>query len=559
MTFDESGVPTVHSELGSPSFSGKGGVMEKNSQTSLLWMLKLGIYTDEKMHQQLLDLLETNIRNENPDPDSVRAQYGENTLAVGFLGSNVIAPVLTNEGSTELSYDLLLQDTMPSWLFPVKQGATTVWERWNSYSKEDGFGHQEMNSFNHYSYGSVVEWMYKYMVGIASDPEMPGFQNTILQPTLDTGDQYNSEERINRVNGSYDSYYGVIESNWTSDKGELSSYEAVVPANTTATLYLPVSEEVAMSFKNIDGVTFAGMEEHNGQMTAKLLVQAGGYTFTVENGTLTATVDEGYVSESTADKGILRSVLAYAEAQYASDEFDKVIASVQESFTAALENARAVDADLNAEQAAVDSAWQSLMSEIHKLGFIRGDKTSLGKLIEVANGYAENIERYTGATAAVFTPALEAAKAVYSDGDAMQGEVSEAENALLGAMEQLRYKADKTILEAVLAEANKVDTDNYTAESVAAFNAAKEAADAVYGNDNATQQETDAAAAALREAMSGLQAADTQSTVTPEVEGDKTLTTAGGNAKTGETAPIAAAAMLAIVACAGFAVSRKRK
>ena len=141
----------------------------------------------------------------------------------------------------------------------------------------------------------------------------------------------------------------------------------------------------------------------------------------------------------------------------------------------------------------------------------------------------------------------------------MQGEVSEAENALLGAMEQLRYKADKTILEAVLAEANKVDTDNYTAESVAAFNAAKEAADAVYGNDNATQQETDAAAAALREAMSGLQAADTQSTVTPEVEGDKTLTTAGGNAKTGETAPIAAAAMLAIVACAGFAVSRKRK
>ena len=559
VTFDESGVPTVHSELGSPSFSGKGGVMEKNSQTSLLWMLKLGIYTDEEMHQQLLDLLETNIRNENPDPDSVRAQYGENTLAVGFLGSNVIAPVLTNEGSTELSYDLLLQDTMPSWLFPVKQGATTVWERWNSYSKEDGFGHQEMNSFNHYSYGSVVEWMYKYMVGIASDPEMPGFQNTILQPTLDTGDQYNSEERINRVNGSYDSYYGVIESNWTSDEGELSSYEAVVPANTTATLYLPVSEEVAMSFKNIDGVTFAGMEEHNGQMTAKLLVQAGGYTFTVENGTLTATVNEGYVSESTADKGILRSVLAYAEAQYASDEFDKVIASVQESFTAALENARAVDADLNAEQAAVDSAWQSLMTEIHKLGFIRGDKTSLGKLIEVANGYAENIERYTEATAAVFTPALEAAKTVYSDGDAMQGEVSEAENALLEAMEQLRYKADKSILEAMLAEANKVDTDNYTAESVAAFNAAKEAADAVYGNDNATQQETDAAAAALREAMSGLQAADTQSTVTPEVEGDKTLTTAGGNAKTGETAPIAAAAMLAIVACAGFAGSRKRK
>ena len=525
-----------------------------STQTELMWAFTLGLYDSEEERVELYDRLQTNIANEG---QSIRPTAAENTISVGFLGINVVLPSVTLAGGADQAYDLLLQDVYPSWLNQVDIGATSMWEQWDAYSAEYSFKDSGMNSFNHYSYGVVSEWLYQYMVGITNDA--PGYKSIILQPTIDTGVQYNSKERINDVQGSYDSYYGVIESNWTSEEGALTSYEAVVPANTTATLYLPVSEEAAMRFKNIDGVTFAGMEEHNGQMTAKLLVQAGGYTFTVENGTLTATVDEGYVSEATADKGILRSVLAYAEAQYASDEFDKVIASVQESFTAALENARAVDAELNAEQAEVDSAWQSLMTEIHKLGFIRGDKTSLGKLIEVANGYAENIERYTEATTAVFTPALEAAKAVYSDGDAMQGEVSEAENALLGAMEQLRYKADKSILEEVLAEANKVNTDNYTAESVAAFNAAKEAADVVYGNDNATQQEADAAAAALKEAMSGLKAVETQSIVTPEVEGDKTVTTAGGNAKTGETAPIAAAAMLAIVACAGFAVSRKRK
>ncbi len=234
-----------------------------------------------------------------------------------------------------------------------------------------------------------------------------------------------------------------------------------------------------------------------------------------------------------------------------------MIASVQESFTAALENARAVDADLNAEQAQVDSAWQSLMTEIHKLGFIRGDKTTLGKLIEVANGYAENIERYTEETAKVFTPALEEAKAVYNDADAMQGEVSEAESALLEAMEQLRYKADKTILEAVLAEANKIDTAQYTAETVAAFQTAKEAAEAVYGNDNATQEEINAAAAELSEAMNGLKVAETEIVNTPEVQGDKTLITEGGNAKTGETAPIAVVATLFALTGAGVLLNKK--
>lgn len=79
----------------------------------------------------------------------------------------MILPVLTEIGAADVAYDLLLQDAMPSWLYSVKNGATTVWERWNSYSAEESFGDSGMNSFNHYSYGACLEWMYQYMCGIS--------------------------------------------------------------------------------------------------------------------------------------------------------------------------------------------------------------------------------------------------------------------------------------------------------------------------------------------------------------------------------------------------------
>ncbi len=274
--------------------AGKGGVWENNSQTSLLWMLKLGFYDSEEMRDIAQKLLIENIKNENPDPSSIRAQAGKNTLAVGFLGSNVIAPVLTDIGNPQVSYDLLLQDGQPSWLFEVKAGATTVWERWNSYSPGIGFGDSEMNSFNHYAYGSVVEWMYRYMAGICSDLQEPGFKHVILQPTLDTGTKYNDEERINRVDASYDSVYGRIESSWKSEEGKLAFYHARIPANTTATLYLPVDHMDMGQMPNSSGITFKGMTEHNGQTAAEFTLLSGGYDFTVSDGKVTAAPDKEY-------------------------------------------------------------------------------------------------------------------------------------------------------------------------------------------------------------------------------------------------------------------------
>lgn len=291
----------IKSGKGSSVMQNKGGTYEDNSQTALLWLLKLGYYKDDEMRNTAIKLLVENIKNENPSANSVRSEYGENTLSVGFLGSNVIAPVLSQVGRPDVSYDLLLNDSMPSWLFEVKSGATTIWERWNSYDIENGFGDQEMNSFNHFAYGSIAEWMYQYMAGITFDESNAGFKNIILQPTLDTGEKYNGEERINSVNGSYESYYGKIESIWKSSGGALSEYHAVIPANTTAVLYLPVSEEAMNGFENISGVRFIKMAEHNGIQTAQIQLYAGGYDFKIENGKLIASISDGYEVDDSID------------------------------------------------------------------------------------------------------------------------------------------------------------------------------------------------------------------------------------------------------------------
>ncbi|WP_443049709.1 family 78 glycoside hydrolase catalytic domain [Streptomyces sp. NBC_00287] len=240
----EGGTVTVKSSLGEASPIEPGAdpdqKTEDNSQTALLWVLKLGFYETEAQRRTLVGHLADSIGNDAAykaaHPNSSRVRYAENTLSVGFLGVNVLAPVLTDEGRADLAYKLLHQDALPSWLFSVRNGATTVWERWNSYSQDDGFGPVSMNSFNHYAYGAIMEWMYAYMAGIARDPESPGFKRFLLQPHIDpTGG-------ITQVSASYESPYGLIKSEWKlEDSGRDLVYDVVVPANSEAVLRLPAA------------------------------------------------------------------------------------------------------------------------------------------------------------------------------------------------------------------------------------------------------------------------------------------------------------------------------
>ena len=103
-------------------------------------------------------------------------------LSTGFVGVSYLLPVLTDSGKLDTAYKLLLQDTFPSWLFSVKQGATTIWERWDGWTPEKGFQSPSMNSFNHYSLGSCGEWLFEYVAGICPDPEHPGFKHSIIRP-----------------------------------------------------------------------------------------------------------------------------------------------------------------------------------------------------------------------------------------------------------------------------------------------------------------------------------------------------------------------------------------
>ncbi|MFK0104063.1 family 78 glycoside hydrolase catalytic domain [Streptomyces sp. NPDC091217] len=262
----ENGTVTVRSSLGDASPIEPGSdpnqKTEDNSQTALLWVLKLGFYETEAQRRTLVGLLADNIGNDAAykaaHPNSSRVGYAENTLSVGFLGVNVLAPVLTDEGRADLAYELLHQDALPSWLFSVRNGATTVWERWNSYSRAAGFGPVSMNSFNHYAYGAIMEWMYACMAGIARDPDHPGFKRILLQPHIDpTG-------RITHVSGSYESPYGEIRSEWTvDDSGRTLAYEAEVPPNSEATLRLPAvsadsCREGRTPLAQVDGVRFLG-------------------------------------------------------------------------------------------------------------------------------------------------------------------------------------------------------------------------------------------------------------------------------------------------------------
>jgi alpha-L-rhamnosidase len=151
-------------------------------------------------------------------------------LSTGFVGVGFLNIALSSIGRSDLAYQLLLTDTYPSWLFSVKHGATTMWERWDGWTPETGFQASSMNSFNHYSFGAVGKWLYCGAAGIDIDEQNPGFKHFKLNPQLTS--------KLTSVKATYNSPYGVISSSWKLENGEYL-YDAVVPPNSTATLTLP--------------------------------------------------------------------------------------------------------------------------------------------------------------------------------------------------------------------------------------------------------------------------------------------------------------------------------
>ena len=162
----------------------------------------------------------------------LRANFAEhdNCLQTGFLGTSILMPVLTENGMSDIAYELLFQRKNPSWLYSIDNGATTIWERWNSYMRDTGMGPQGMNSFNHYAYGVVCEWMWETMAGISADTSAPGFKKVIMKPIPD--------RRLGYVKAEYPSASGLIKSSWRYE-GDKWIWDFTIPEGVTAEVILP--------------------------------------------------------------------------------------------------------------------------------------------------------------------------------------------------------------------------------------------------------------------------------------------------------------------------------
>jgi len=240
-----------------------------DTQTSYAVGLALGVFREEDVPVMARNLAAA-VSRESPDDDGVlRPKY---SLMTGFIGTAWISKALSDHGYTELAYRMLHNNQYPSWLYPVEQGATTIWERLNGYTVEKGFGgNNSMNSFNHYSFGAVGQWLMAYSLGIQRGE--PGFHRFILQPEPDpTG-------VMTWAAGYHDSVYGRIESAWAVN-GSTLTYRATVPANTTAILYLPTKdlesvEESGQPALRARGVTFLRYEKGK----AVFQLESGSYEF----------------------------------------------------------------------------------------------------------------------------------------------------------------------------------------------------------------------------------------------------------------------------------------
>jgi alpha-L-rhamnosidase len=151
-------------------------------------------------------------------------------LSTGFLGTPLLCPVLSRFGRLDVAYKLLLQESYPGWLYPVTIGATTMWERWNSWTPDKGFVEVGMNSLNHYAYGAIGQWIYANLGGIALDPTQPAYKHILVAPKPGGG--------IKRAKASLLSMFGPIEVNWKIEAGTFHLH-ASIPANTAATITLP--------------------------------------------------------------------------------------------------------------------------------------------------------------------------------------------------------------------------------------------------------------------------------------------------------------------------------
>ncbi len=216
------------------TFVDKDGMIEGDAQSCYAMALYYNLYPEE---------LEENFEKRMID----KFIPYDGRMNTGFHSTLPLMKELSKRGYSKKAFDLLETKEFPSWGYSIAQGATSIWERWDGYVKGRGMQGAGMNSFNHYAFGAMGEWMYENILGIQPDPDAPGFRHFILKP-LPGG-------TLTWAEGSYHSICGKIEVKWKKEKGRFE-YKVVIPPNTTATVYIPSSgaDKVTLDGKKLSEV-----------------------------------------------------------------------------------------------------------------------------------------------------------------------------------------------------------------------------------------------------------------------------------------------------------------
>jgi len=238
-------------------FNDDGSVSKgKPTQTAYLLAIGFNLLTPEMEEKAIPHLL-------------VEIEKADYHLRTGFLGTPLLIPVLEKIGRTDIMFEMLFKETYPSWFYSINQGATTMWERWNSYTHKDGFNPGGMNSFNHYAYGAIGQFMYERIAGIS--PLKPGYKEILIAPLTGT--------RLNSAKASYESPYGLISSEWTLENGTFKLM-VNIPPNTAAKIIVPAN---VSEYLMLNGSTFADTKDvkllNKRDNTFELKAQPGNYTF----------------------------------------------------------------------------------------------------------------------------------------------------------------------------------------------------------------------------------------------------------------------------------------
>ncbi|NOU92330.1 Bacterial alpha-L-rhamnosidase [Paenibacillus sp. LMG 31456] len=193
-------------------------------------------------------------------------------LTTGFVGTPYLCHVLTENGYHDVALKLVLQESYPSWLFPVTKGATTMWEHWDGIKADGSFWSDNMNSFNHYAYGAIGDWLYQVVAGIDTDHKQAGYKHIHIRPKAGYGFDY--------VKAGYESIYGEIRSEWILAADGKMTVNITIPPNTSATVQL--TDARLESLKEGEASVLAAEGIHVREQTAEgvtMLVGSGSYQF----------------------------------------------------------------------------------------------------------------------------------------------------------------------------------------------------------------------------------------------------------------------------------------